>query len=143
MQITKGDILDVEYGIICHQVNCQGKMGAGIAMSIRNKWPIVYDDYMNAFRKGELKLGYTVFSEVAKNTLYVASLCGQLNYGRHKLHTNYDAVRTCLSELAKYNDGRLTIYIPYRMGCSLAGGDWNIVFKIIEETIPDVIIISK
>ena len=31
--------------VICHQVNCQGKMASGIAKQIRNTYPQVYDAY--------------------------------------------------------------------------------------------------
>jgi len=35
------------------------------------------------------------------------------------------------------------VYIPYKIGCDLAGGDWNIIEKIIEEDFPDAIIVRK
>ena len=45
-----GDIIEkqkeLEIDIICHQVNCQGKMGSGVAKRIRNAYPIVYTNYM-------------------------------------------------------------------------------------------------
>jgi len=143
MRIIKGDILEVKHGIVCHQVNCMGKMGAGIALDIRRTWPMVYTDYMNAYRQGKLNLGNVIFSEVAKNILYVANLCGQYYYGRDKRYTDYDAVKNCLKELVKYDDGRLTIYIPKGMGCSLAGGNWSIVSGLIDEIIPNAIVVMK
>ena len=143
MTEIEGDILNVTHGIICHQVNCRGKMGAGIALAIRKKWPEVYRDYIAAHLRKELKLGHIVFTEIKKNLLYVASLCGQYNYGRQGQYTNYDAVKMCLTELAKYDDGRLVIHIPKGMGCTLAGGDWNIVSKMIDSIIPNAIIINK
>lgn len=42
---VKGDILATptrnEDTVICHQVNCCGVMGAGLAKQIRDKWPVV------------------------------------------------------------------------------------------------------
>ena len=32
-----GNILDATEDIICHQVNCQGVMGAGVAMDLPNR----------------------------------------------------------------------------------------------------------
>jgi len=143
MKIIKGDILNIEHGIVCHQVNCMGKMGAGIALSIRKKWPIVYNDYIYAHRAGHLILGNVIFSEITINTLYVASLCGQYYYGRNKRYTDYDAVKNCLNELTKYDDGRLDIYIPKGMGCSLAGGNWRVITSLIDEIIPNAIVVDK
>ena len=49
MEWIKGDLLEADLDYYCHQVNCQGKMGSGIAKSIKEKWPIVYDKYIEAF----------------------------------------------------------------------------------------------
>ena len=42
----KGDLLESECDYICHQVNCMGKMNSGIAKQIREKWPIVFQNYI-------------------------------------------------------------------------------------------------
>ena len=44
---VKGNLLDSDCDYICHQVNCQGVMGSGIARQIRERWPRVYDGYKN------------------------------------------------------------------------------------------------
>ena len=138
------DILNVKHGIICHQVNCKGKMGAGLALDIRKKWPIVYKDYMNAFKEGELFLGNVILSTIIEVNLYVVNLCGQYYYGRKGNYTTYTAIRSGLEKIKKFSIYRgLTVYIPKNMGCGLAGGDWSIVYKIIEEEIPNAIIVRK
>lgn len=49
IKFVNGNILTFperdEDTIICHQVNCKGVMGAGLAKQIRDKWPDVYDRY--------------------------------------------------------------------------------------------------
>jgi len=135
------DITTVTEGIICHQVNCQGVMGAGLARRIREKFPRAYEEYMYQYRHMNLWLGNVVFA-VAGPGLFVANLCGQDRYGRKGLFTNYRAVRQCLvtvTDFKKEYKGYL-VYIPDHMGCALGGGDWNEVLKIIEEVIPDAII---
>lgn len=75
------NILDVESGIICHQVNCRGKMGTGIALAIRKKWPEVYARYMKDFHAGKLRLGHFSITNVSYG-LFVANLAAQFDYGR-------------------------------------------------------------
>ena len=45
-----GDIVNIQkkYKIdyIVHQVNCQGKMGSGVAKRIKDEYPVVYKNYM-------------------------------------------------------------------------------------------------
>lgn len=43
IKFIEGNLLDSTTDIICHQVNCQGKMSSGVAKAIREKYPKVYD----------------------------------------------------------------------------------------------------
>jgi len=142
-KLIKGDILNVQQGIICHQVNCMGKMGAGIALSIRKKWPSVYQDYIAAYDKGQLQLGNVLLSPVVIAQLYVANLCGQYRYGRDKRYTDYGALETCLKRVREMGERlNLTVFVPYKMGCSLAGGDWKVVEDMINKAVPTSIIVK-
>ena len=144
------DITEVDEGIICHQINCRGVMGAGLAKRIREKFPQVYKDYMYAFKTGNLWLGNVLITScVSKslNRVYVASLCGQHNYGRDKQYTDYPAVEQCLKTVQYFKDHtlekrgeNLPVYIPFSMGCTLGGGDWFTVENIIKQFIPDAVI---
>ena len=42
--LEHSDLLEIPSGVICHQVNCIGAMGAGLALQIRKKWSIVYEN---------------------------------------------------------------------------------------------------
>ena len=94
---VKGDILTTptrnEDTVICHQVNCCGVMGAGLAKQIRDKWPVVFDEYKKIC--GTDRLGDSQTVQVAPQ-LYVANLFGQLNYGRDKRQTNYAALAAAI-----------------------------------------------
>jgi O-acetyl-ADP-ribose deacetylase (regulator of RNase III) len=155
MQVVTKDILTVEKGIICQQVNCQGAMGSGIAKAIRDKWPIVYESYRDYVRlhksKGVSVLGNMDAVNVSDydandkclNNKWVANLFGQEFYGNDgKQYTSYEAFDNALSVLAsfcihkKYPD----VYFPYLIGCGLGGGDWKIVSKMIEFYFPNAII---
>ena len=139
MVITK-DILSIDSGIICHQVNCKGKMGAGIALKIRKKWPIVYKEYIDFFNSGKLQLGNIQTIQVKPN-IYVGNLMGQYGYGRDKQYTDHEALKSSLSKIYQWSiDRNLQIYLPYKIGCGLAGGDWKIVKSIIYETITNPVI---
>ena len=129
------DILSVEDGIICHQVNCMKVMGAGLALEIKNKWPKVYREYMTkSWRLGDCQL-----IEVNSN-LFIANLAGQLEVGKG-VQTNYVSLGNALSKLNNFAMTRkLQVYIPHGIGCGLAGGDWNVVSKIIKQEVPNAII---
>lgn len=37
--IKEGNVFDSDAKIICHQVNCQGVMGSGVAKEVRERYP--------------------------------------------------------------------------------------------------------
>lgn len=43
--IKEGNVFDSDAKIICHQVNCQGVMGSGVAKEVRERYPKVYEEY--------------------------------------------------------------------------------------------------
>jgi len=45
IQVIAGSLLEASENIIVHQVNCQGAMGSGIALQLRNKYPLMYLSY--------------------------------------------------------------------------------------------------
>lgn len=44
---VEGDLFDPAFGFdaIGHGVNCKGKMGSGIAVEFRKRWPLMYRNY--------------------------------------------------------------------------------------------------
>lgn len=128
----EGNLLNVERGIIGHQVNCQRVMNAGVAQQIRHKWPVVYTYFM-----GRVPLLGDCDLVPVGSELWVANLYGQDKFGGSKRQTDYTALRLALSRLqAKAAAQDLPVYLPYGIGCGLGGGDWKIVASIIEHTNP-------
>lgn len=58
-EIIQGDLFDREhlFDALAQGVNCQGLMGAGIAVPFREKWPAMYDDYTRVCAKFGAALG--------------------------------------------------------------------------------------
>lgn len=145
-----GDILAAGHGIICHQVNCQMVMGAGLALAVRSKWPHVYTEYRQLTKWDPKQLlGRCQVVEVEPKTLYVANLFGQFNYGRKKgvVYTDYGALGNALTQLKGWHAAnchpKFPIWIPYGMGCNLAGGNWEVVRGLIDGVLPDAFIVRK
>lgn len=142
--IIHGDILtpvspNTQHGtVVCHQVNCQGVMGAGLAKQVKTRFPSVFDAYLEkcmAANSSSDLLGSVQFCSVLNDVGYiVANIFGQNMYGRTGCYTDYGALKNTLETIAKVfpND---TIRIPYKMGCGLAGGDWETVENIIQTTL--------
>ena len=125
VQLTSGDILTVQRGIICHGVNCQARMGSGLALSIRRKWPKVFSEYEQFAKSLRDPLGS--FQLVAVGTdLYVANLFTQRYYGRDgKRYADLDAIRSTASmAIERAKQLELEIFFP-KIGAGLGGLSWE------------------
>lgn len=138
VKIIEGNILDAPENIICQQVNCQGVMGAGLALQIMKKYPEVYPRYREYCKKYCWGLIGSV-CYVKTNDKIIANLFGQENYGRSKkVYTSYVALETALVDVKNYAYNHdFSVAIPYGIGCGLANGDWRIVKDMIDRTFSD------
>lgn len=140
IRTINSDILQADTDVIIHQVNCQGVMGAGLALQIRFKYPEVYKQYQSYcahYPNTKDMLGHIQSICVGNDPLlYIVNLFGQDNLGYGWRFTNYDALRSCLTQVNKRFKGR-RVAVPYKMSCGLAGGDWTVVSKMIEDTLTD------
>lgn len=109
-------------------------MGAGIALQIKKTYPEVFKHYREFCKKyGSILLGRTLFVNCNDGKI-VANLFGQDGFGRGFCQTDYAALEQSISSLAKAaTKYRKSVGFPYKIGCDLAGGDWDIVSKIIEK----------
>lgn len=139
IKTIKGDLLKAPEQLIAHGCNAQGVMGAGVAKQIKMWYAGAYEDYRQHYISNGLTLGYVIFSPV--NNKIIANCITQQYYGRipNRQYCSYDAIGACIryiNDYCKNND--IDAFALPKIGCSLAGGDWDIVSLIIEENTPDV-----
>lgn len=133
--MKSGGILEKK-GIILHQVNCMAVMGTGIALAIRTRWPKVFSEY-RTFCQGKRTsdlLGEFQLVQV-EDDVWVGNVFGQERYGRSRRQTDYDAVQESLIKMRVEIHPHLEhvpIWYP-KMGCVNAGGDWQVVSRILDE----------
>lgn len=142
VKIECRDITEVDFGIVAHGVNCQGAMGSGVALAIRNKWDIVYAPYrthiskhLAAGHKIEQLLGQVSFVSVSSDVV-VANCFTQLTYGYDgKRYASLAAVVISLSRTYDYARMHgLPVYLP-KIGSDRGGLSWeNEVYPAIVDT---------
>jgi O-acetyl-ADP-ribose deacetylase (regulator of RNase III) len=133
--------------IIAHICNDMGAWGAGFVLALSKRWLQPELSYRR-IRQADRKLGIVQLVNVGADAdgkvIYVANMIAQHGV-RPEIEDNvpvppirYDALATCLSKLR--DDAiqyEATIHMP-RIGCGLAGGDWTMVEKIINDSLPDI-----
>jgi O-acetyl-ADP-ribose deacetylase (regulator of RNase III) len=170
MKIIQQNMLEIGSGVLFHQVNCQGIMGGGIAYALAKKFPGLEKAYREniAMRvknakndrefigsyltedgdilcedglANDVMLGSTFLWTAPKPNLYIANVFGQGYVSSIHRMTSYDATVRAFEVLTKNDIIRNNpLYFPFKMGCGLGGGDWDIYSAIINRYFPDAII---
>ena len=137
---VKGNLLDSNCDYICHQVNCRGRMGSGIAKQIRERFPEVYkvyrDRYEDVVKRGispDKMLGSTDIVQINDDTRHVVNMYSQRSYGYDgKRYTSYTAFKYILERLKEEIPAECSIGFPKNIGCGLGGGNWEVISTLIE-----------
>jgi len=141
IRYLKGNALDprgTDQKLIIQVVNDKAMIwGAGFSRQLRNKWPraqAAFKDWVLS-TKGEFKLGATHIVRVDDATT-VASLVAQHGYGpADHPRVRYNALTTALQQIGEMaSNAGASIHMP-RIGSGLAGGSWEVVEEIVEETL--------
>lgn len=130
---TKGNLLMAESDIICHQVNCKGIMGGGIAKQIKDD--LLSETEFGLYKAhckmyGKKLLGTIQFHPEKDGSRSIANLFGENIPSGCGLDTDYNALEKCLRTIEIFAcKNKLTVAVPGFLGCGLAGGDWNHVYN--------------
>lgn len=144
MKIINGNILDAENCIVCQQVNHQRIMGAGLAKQIVEKYPGIlkpYQEFCQRYSFNEIrKNGYVHFYIPLQNkqNIIIANIFGQEHIGYGKSMTDYYSLSNGLYRVKELAQCTLRLVaIPYKIGCGLAGGQWDAVCEILDDVFYD------
>jgi len=138
--VIYGDLITLaEQGhldVIVHGCNCFCVMGAGIAKQISKRHPEAYKaDWQNTQKGDKSKLGGFTWTEITMpsgHSFIIVNAYTQYRYGTKGYpDVEYGAIRSVFKMVAKLWPHRRIGY-P-KIGCGLAGGDWNIAKDIINQ----------
>ena len=128
-----GDVLKSDERVIVHGCNCKCAMGSGIARQIREQFPAAYQADQKTLWGDRNKLGtFTYAFEERPNgdKVAIVNAYTQYNYTRTEVDLDYDALEHVMVRICEYFPQKI-IAMP-RIGCGLAGGDWERVKGILE-----------
>jgi O-acetyl-ADP-ribose deacetylase (regulator of RNase III) len=144
MTIIDGDLLEYakinQFDVIVHGANCFCTMGAGIAKQIKEQFPEAYDADCRTTKGDILKLGSYTYRKARNYDFIIINGYTQFHYGKNHIDgvenpVDYEAITLVMRKI-NYNFKGRRIGMP-KIGAGLAGGDWNIISKIIERELKD------
>jgi O-acetyl-ADP-ribose deacetylase (regulator of RNase III) len=140
--------------LIIHISNDAGGWGAGFVLAISKRWSEPEAMYRQWYRQrdpihnpeptaivmtsGRFQLGETQLVLVQPGVAVVNMVAqAGTRTGSKGPPIRYDALRTCLERVNDYAETfKASVHCP-RIGCGLAGGKWDMVEPVIQETLKD------
>lgn len=127
-----------EFNIIIHGCNAQGKMNSGFAKELRERYPEAYTTYFDEYNNHGLQLGTNVYYNIDNSTI-IANAITQKYYGYDgQKYVDYKSIESCFNDLNNFllicETEVVNVNFP-KIGAGLAGGDWDTISNIIENTL--------
>jgi O-acetyl-ADP-ribose deacetylase (regulator of RNase III) len=125
--------------VIAHVSNDIGAWGGGFVLSVSKKWAEPEREYRRLAKSnvGNFRLGVVQMVPI-NDGIWVANMIAQhdCSWVNNVPPIRYDALERCLEHLAfNLKDIKeASVHMP-RIGCGLAGGEWNKVEEIINRTL--------
>ena len=123
---TKGNLFDSSAQTLGHGCNTKGKMGAGIALDFKRRFPDMYKEYRRRCYKDMLNPGgYFLYKHSEPWVLNLATQASSLS-----AHIEY--VEQCLGSLTNNykSEGMKSLALP-RIASGLGGLEWGEVKRLL------------
>ena len=144
---NRGNLLNVEEGIIVHGCNARGVMGSGVALQIKKKWKEAYLRYLDKCNfcglrgKTHVPLGTIIPVQVTDHLMIINAITQKDYIGFDstdcRRYVSYDAIEEAFNNIADLHSTEIIpIHFPL-IGADRGRGNWNIIKTIIDETLPD------
>ena len=136
---VSGDLFDNEHATqaFAHGFNCQGSMGAGVARTIRARYPEMYEEYRSRCKAEPRRFNLgDCWLWKGNHRPWVFNLGTQEGYWRSR--ASYEAIETSLTEMRRQADaeGITSIAVP-RIGVGYGGLSWKKVRASVEAVFGD------
>ena len=137
IKYVTGDLIHADELCLLQGCNAQGRMGSGVAKSIRKHYPEAYTEYRKEYETNGLQLGTVVWAE-SKGKL-IANGITQDRYGYdNNVYIDYNAINRVMEQVHHNaaSEG-FDVAMPL-LGAGLGGGSWKKISGIIEQNFTDV-----
>ena len=135
IRLVSGNLLDASAEALVNTVNCVGVMGKGIALQFKQAFPTVFDAYVKACKREEVRPGLMLTVETGQmmNPRYVINFPTKRHWkGASRLEDIDAGLPALVAELRRL--GIRSVAVP-PLGCGNGGLDWKVVRPRIESAL--------
>ena len=110
--------------------------GGGVARQLANRYENLEEEYRQCCENYNNE-----YERIKETVLFIAAeekIIANIFSQKPNFDTDYESIKKCLITIKYYAKSvNKTVCMPYKIGCGIANGDWNKVYKIIEEVFSD------
>ena len=130
----KGDALHSGDGLVIHGCNCLCTMGSGFAAQVHKECPNAWSADQRTLYGDKNKLGSFTYG-VERSGMIVVNAYTQYAFTRTSVDLDYPALEESIRSIVDYflRTYNVTVFSMPKIGCGLAGGDWNIVKEMLTD----------
>lgn len=138
MHLNDGSIFDINVEALVNPVNTKGKMGKGLALEFRRRFPYAYKNYKLGYKQGRVVVG-----KVSVTTMHSFIMPKFIIHFPTKDHWKDPSRKEWIDDgmeslVASCRDlGIKSVAIP-ALGCGLGGLEWGDVNQIISQHLDDL-----
>lgn len=129
-----GNLLEQpDINVLIHCCNIYCTMQAGVALSIKNKYPEAYQADKKTKYGDKSKIGTFSWARTSDDKI-ICNLYTMKGLGTKERQLDYEAFYSCLEQIRDLINNSTKSYkigIPYKIGSDLAGGDFEVVKSMI------------
>lgn len=130
LSFENGDIFKSECEALVNAINCVGVMGKGIALQFKTRYPKMFDEYVCACQRKEIRPGKLHFYKA--DDVWIINFPTKLDWRNPSKYNWVDVGLARLFAIAIPNLKIKSIAIP-ALGCNNGGLSWNKVKPMIEK----------
>jgi O-acetyl-ADP-ribose deacetylase (regulator of RNase III)/uncharacterized protein YwgA len=135
MRILVGDILKSKAQTLINTVNCVGVMGKGIALEFKNRFPDMYEDYVQRCQRGEVKPGVPYLYK----TLFPPQIINFPTKDHWKSISKLSDIERGLKHLLEhYREWGITSLAIPPLGCGNGQLEWRVVGPLIYRSVKNL-----
>lgn len=137
MKTVQGDLLklamDGKFDVIVHGCNCFCTMGAGIAKTIKQKFPEAFEADLKTVSGDRDKLGTVSTALIVRGNISfeIVNAYTQFNWRGPGTKAEYTAIADAFAEVKRMYSGKRIGYPA--IGAGLARGNWTLIASLIDK----------
>jgi len=138
LKFVVGDFFDFQADMMVNTVNCVGVMGAGVALAFKNRFPEMYERYVEQCKLGEIRPGKPsvwVNKDIISSDVEIINFPTKDDWRKPSEYSYIEDGLNWLSSYLKTKEGK-TITLP-ALGCGHGGLEWEKVKALIQMYLHD------